>query len=170
MARVLLRLDQVLFVPARVPPHKDVVATSPEHRYRMTSLATMSNPHFAVSDVELRRDGPSYTVDTLRHVRENSPPETEHYLLMGADSARDLEKWKDSDVLLEESTVVVLDRPGVEQDLPARVRASARLLPTPRLEISSTDIRRRVRAGESIRYQVLDPVESYIRSAGLYCS
>ncbi|MEZ5065501.1 MAG: nicotinate-nucleotide adenylyltransferase [bacterium] len=169
LARCLLRLDRVLFVPARIPPHKGPVATEPEHRFRMTCLATEGNPHFAVSDLELRREGPSYTVDTLRTLRAESPEGTDTYLLMGADSARDLETWKDSDILLEEATVVVADRRG-DGEIPARVRERATLLSTPLIEISSSDIRRRVRDGRTIRYLVADSVESYIRSEGLYRS
>jgi nicotinate-nucleotide adenylyltransferase len=168
IAHYLLRLDRVLFVPARTPPHKGSTPTGPEHRIRMTRLATESNPHFAVSDVELRREGPSYTVDTLRTLRDENPG-AEHYLLMGADSARDLESWKDHEVLLEDSTVVVLGRPGVEaSQLPPGVGRRATVLSTPHLEISSSEIRRLVRDGGPIRYLVPEPVESYIRSEGLY--
>ncbi len=170
LARYLLRLDRVLFVPARIPPHKGESPTSPEHRLHMTRLATRDNPHFAVSDLELRREGPSYTVDTLRALRDESP-DAEHYLLMGADSARDLGSWKDHEVLLEGSTVVVLGRAGVEsEDLPPDVSRRATLLSTPRLEISSSQIRHLVRDGGPIRYLVTEPVESYIRSEGLYRS
>ena len=170
LARCLLRLDRVLFVPARIPPHKGAVPTLPEQRFRMTRLATEDNPCFEVSDLELRREGPSYTVDTLRTLREESPPGTEPYLLMGADSAQDLESWKDADVLLEESTIVVLDRVGSGRELPSRVRERANVLSTPCIEISSSDIRQRDREGRPIRYLVTAPVESYIRSAGLYRS
>lgn len=168
LARYLLRLDRVLFVPARIPPHKGSTPTDAEHRIRMTRLATEGNAHFAVSDIELGREGPSYTVDTLRALRELEP-DTEHYLLMGADSARDLESWKDHDVLLEDSTVVVLGRPGVEAvDLPPEVGRRTTVLSTPRFDISSSQIRGLVREGGPIRYLVTDPVESYIRSEGLY--
>ncbi len=168
IARYLLALDRVLFIPARTPPHKGSTPTEPEHRLRMTHLATDSNPHFAVSEVELRREGPSYTVDTLRELRDENPG-AEHYLLMGADSARDLESWKDHQVLLEDSTVVVLGRPGVEAtSLPPAVGRRATVLSTPHLEISSSEIRRLVRDGGTIRYLVPDNVESYIRSEGLY--
>jgi nicotinate-nucleotide adenylyltransferase len=171
IARRLLRLDEVVFVPARVPPHKGSVATSPDRRFRMADLATTDNPGFRVSDVEIRREGPSYTIDTLRALRAEGPAGTEHFLLMGADSARDLASWKDHEVLLEESTVAVLGRPGVtESDLPPGLEDRVTFLDTPLVEISSTEIRRLVRRGESIRYLVTDPVESFIRSEGLYLS
>jgi nicotinate-nucleotide adenylyltransferase len=169
IARQLLRLDRVFFVPARTPPHKGDVATSPEHRFRMTRLACADNPHFRVSDLELRREGPSYTVDTLRSLRREAPAGSEHYLLIGADSARDLETWKDHEVLLDESNVVVLARPGVNrEDLPKELGARATMLAAPVVGISSSEIRRLIRAGESIRYQVTDSVERYIRAQRLY--
>jgi nicotinate-nucleotide adenylyltransferase len=166
-----LGLDRVVFVPARVPPHKGDASAAPQHRLRMTDLAVRDNPHFEVSDVEIRRDGPSYTVETLRRLREEHPAGTEHYLLMGADSARDLESWRDHEEILRGSTVVVMGRPGVERhQLPEPVSAHATVVPTPLLEISSTEIRRRVRDGATIRYLVVEPVERYIRSQGLYAS
>ncbi|MFN8176479.1 MAG: nicotinate-nucleotide adenylyltransferase [bacterium] len=170
-AQDLLHLDRVLFVPARVPPHKAAASASAEHRYRMTSLAVEGNPHFAVSDLELRREGPSYTVETLRSVRANAPADTRHYLLLGADSARDLEQWKDHEALLGDATVVVLERQGIGRaDLPPSVGRRATFLSTPRLDISSSEIRRLVRVGGTVRYLVPAPVETYIRSEGLYRS
>jgi nicotinate-nucleotide adenylyltransferase len=170
-ARALLSLDRVVFVPARIPPHKGAEPADPAHRLRMTELACRDNPAFEVSDLELGRDGPSYTVETLRDLRDRNPGDTELYLLMGADSARDLETWKDYRVLLEEATVAVLTRAGVRtSDFPERVARLATLLPTPVIEISSSDIRRRVRDGGSIRYLVTDPVEKYVRSERLYVS
>lgn len=170
-ARGQLGLDRVVFVPARVPPHKRGASAAAEHRFRMTCLAVEDNPGFTVSDLELRREGPSYTVDTLRALRAEESGDARHYLLLGADSARDLEQWKDVDTLLEDSTVVVLGRPGVEQDdLPPRVGTRATFLSTPLLGISSTEIRRLVREGGTVRYLVPVPVEDYIRSEGLYRS
>lgn len=171
LTRGVLGLDRVVFVPARVPPHKGGACAPPEQRLEMAGLATDDNPHFEVSDVEVLREGPSYTVDTLRSLRDSHPAGAEHYLMMGADSARDLESWREHESLLRESTVVVMGRPGVErQDLPDRIARATRYLSTPLFEISSSEIRRRVRAGETIRYMVVDAVEHYIRSRGLYAS
>jgi nicotinate-nucleotide adenylyltransferase len=171
IARESLALERVVFVPARIPPHKGSVPTPAEHRFRMAELATRDNPHFEVSDLELRRDGPSYTVETLRELRELSPRPTELYLLMGADSARDLRSWKDHRTLLEEATLVVLPRRGVApEELPEEVAARATLLASPLIEISSSEIRRLVRERRSIRYRVPESVEQYIRSEGLYRS
>lgn len=170
-ARDRLRLDRVLFVPARVPPHKQAAAAHADHRYRMVCLATGDHPQFAVSDLELRREGPSYTVDTLRALQAEAPEGTRHYLLLGADSARDFGQWKEFHSLLEGTTIVVMGRPGTEQgDLPEAVALHATLLSTPLLEISSSEIRRLVREGSTVRYLVPAPVEAYIRSEGLYRS
>ncbi|MAF27537.1 MAG: nicotinate-nucleotide adenylyltransferase [Gemmatimonadota bacterium] len=166
-----LRLDQVLFVPARVPPHKGPVGTSAEHRYRMVVLAIDGNPGFSASNAELGRDGPSYTVETLRDFRRDSPSGTELFLIMGTDSILEIESWKDYDTLLEESEVVVLARQGSgTEGLPAAIRDRITLLPTPLVEISSSEIRAAVRDGRSIRYLVAESVEEYIRSQGLYIS
>ena len=171
LTRGLLGLDRVIFVPARMSPHKRGADASPGHRFRMTGIAVEDNPHFEVSDVEIRREGPSYTVDTLRSLRGTNPPEAEHYLLLGADSARDLESWREPEELLSSSKVVILGRPGTEsRELPGTVASRAAVLSTPLIGISSSEIRRRVRAGETIRYLVTEPVESYIRSQGLYAS
>jgi nicotinate-nucleotide adenylyltransferase len=171
VTRCLLRLDRVMFVPSRVPPHKGEVSTPAETRYRMVTLACESNPFFGVSDHELRRQGPSYTIETLRAFREEFPAETEHYLMIGADSARDFESWQAFEELLEESTVVVMGRPGVTaSQLPERVGARTQYLSTPLIEISSSSVRRTVREGGSIRYMVTDPVEEFIRSERLYLS
>ena len=168
-ARRLLALTRVLFIPARVPPHKSVVATSPEQRYRMVDLACDDNPHFEVSDLEIRREGPSYTVETLRALMRAATPDTKHFLLIGADSASDLESWKDYDALLDESAVVVLGRPGHEAtNLAPAALGRLTFLDTPLVQISSSEIRRLAGRGDSIRYLVTDPVERYIRSEGLY--
>jgi nicotinate-nucleotide adenylyltransferase len=135
----------------------------------MVALACAGNPRFEISDLEIRREGPSYTVDTLRELRKACPPDAELYLMMGADSARDLGSWKDHETVLEESNVVVLGRPGAERDsISPAVGRRVTFLPTPLIEVSSTDIRRRAAAGESIRYMVTDDVEKYIRSEMLY--
>ncbi len=171
VARQLLDLHRVFFVPARVPPHKGTLLTSAEHRVRMVSLACAGNPHFEVSDVEIRREGPSYTVDTLRILRAASPAGAEFFLMMGTDSAKDLGSWKDHETLLDESQVVVLSRPGAREDsIPTDIGRRLTILPTPLVQVSSTDIRRRTGAGDSIRYMVTDDVEKYIRAEMLYGS
>jgi nicotinate-nucleotide adenylyltransferase len=169
ITRQFLSLQRIFFVPARIPPHKGQVRASSEQRYRMAQLACAGNPHFEVSDVEIRREGPSYTVDTLRDFRSSVASDAEIFLIMGADSARDLGSWKDHETILEQSNVVVLERSGaVGETLPSRIAPRITVLHTPLIELSSSDIRRQVRSGGSIRYMVTDEVEKYIRAENLY--
>jgi nicotinate-nucleotide adenylyltransferase len=168
ITRQILNLHKVFFIPARIPPHKGNVRASSEQRYRMAQLACEGNPHFEVSDVEIRREGPSYTVDTLRTFR-NRNANAELYLIMGSDSAKDLGSWKDYETILEQSNVVVLGRPGaIGDNISERLGSRVTILPTPLIELSSSDVRRQVHEGRSIRYLVTDSVEKYIRSENLY--
>ena len=169
------RLDEILFIPAASPPHKDAQRITPvHHRYLMTVLATCSNPHFLVSDVEMKRPGPSYTIDTIYELRRRSPG-TEFYFIIGTDVITEIATWDRVEELLTLCHFIAASRPDAEPDR-ARLRrelgalGEARIHPvtTPELEISSTDIRRRVRSGESIRYIVPDMVEQYIYKEGLY--
>jgi len=170
-------LDQVLFVPAGVPPHKaaDAVSAS-QHRYMMTLLATLDNPRFAVHRVDLDRPGKSYTVDTLAALRKELGEGVELYFIMGADSLADLPTWHDPERLLRENRIIVANRPGWEFD---RVKASlgelyeahadrVLIVETPSIAISSSEIRARVASGRSIRYLVPSLVARYIRRHGLY--
>ena len=168
ITRQILNLHKVFFIPARIPPHKGNVRASSEQRYQMARLACEGNPYFEVSDVEIRREGPSYTVDTLRSFRIRNA-NAEIYLIMGADSAQDLGSWKDHETILEQSNVIVLGRTGVAGDaISARLSPRIKFLPTPLIELSSSDIRRQVHAGGSIRYMVTESVEKYIRAENLY--
>jgi nicotinate-nucleotide adenylyltransferase len=171
-----LALDRVLLIPAAIPPHKPV-AQEPgaEHRLQMCRLAVGDDERFQVSDVELRRAGPSYTVDTLDVLSSNAPND-ELVLILGGDIAAGLPEWHRPDRVLELATVAVAQRRGtprgkVEQAL-ATLRGSerARLFEMPRIEISSTMVRRRVGAGLPIRYFVPDQVLDYIEREGLYRS
>ena len=171
-------LDQVLFIPASSPPHKqDMDVTPPIHRYIMTVMATYSNPYFYVSTIEMERSGPSYTVDTIAALIEQFGESTELFFIMGADSAQELPTWNNVDRLLELCSVVAAARPGCADTIDDIIRYFGPLgqkrihrLAAPELEISSTDIRERVREGNSIKYIVPDSVENYILKEGLYRS
>ena len=168
ITRQILNLHRVFLIPARIPPHKGQVRASSEQRYRMAQLACEGNPYFEVSDVEIRREGPSYTVDTLRSFRSKAA-DAELYLIMGADSAKDLGSWKDHETILEQSNVIVLGRTGVAGDaISARLSPRIKFLPTPLIELSSSDVRRQVQMGGSLRYMVTESVERYIRAENLY--
>lgn len=167
-ARVDVGLDEVVFVPAGSPWQKPDV-TSPEHRYLMTVLATAANPWFSVSRMEVDRDGPTYTVDTLRDLRE-SLEDTELFFITGADAILNILTWKDADEALSLATFVAATRPGYdlaalrEHDLTGQVT----LLDVPALAISSSDVRARFRAGRPVRYLIPREVEEFARKHGLY--
>jgi nicotinate-nucleotide adenylyltransferase len=169
-----LDLDEVLLIPAGIPPHKPVDAEpGPEHRIALCRLAIEDDDRFAVSDLELRRDGLSYTVDTLRELSTQAPT-NDLFLILGADIAAGLPQWREPEQVLELATVAITKRRGTPREsvqraldeLPGGDRAE--FFEMPRIGISSTMVRRRVRAGQSIRYFVPDGVETYIFDHGLY--
>ena len=166
-------LDEVLFVPTGQPWMKDRPEVSPvEHRYLMTVIAVSSNPHFSVSRLEIDRGGPTYTVETLRALREQYGEKTELFFVTGADAILEIFQWKDSDEALELARFIAATRPGYDI---ARFEAQAptkhpnvEVMTVPALAISSTDIRRRVGEGSPIRYLVPEGVKTYIEKTGLY--
>ncbi|MCI7612747.1 MAG: nicotinate-nucleotide adenylyltransferase [Selenomonadaceae bacterium] len=168
-------LDRVVFIPAAVPPHKlgqDV--SEARHRYMMTMLAICSNPRFEASDMEMQRSGPSYSRDTLAELIREHGEDTEFYFVVGADSVASLHTWNRIEELLAMCHFVGASRPGCLPDMEDIRRRFGRLadrihcLETPELEISSTDIRQRVRQGKTIRYIVPEAVEQYIYKERLY--
>jgi nicotinate-nucleotide adenylyltransferase len=171
-----LDLDQVMLIPAGIPPHKPVDdEPGPEHRLELCRLAVGDDERFTVSDLELRRDGPSFTVDTLNLLRSQSPSD-DLYLILGGDIAAGLPKWHEPERVLELATVAIAKRRGtakaaVDEAL-AQLKGGerARFFQMPRIGISSTMVRRRVRAGQPIRYFVPDGVMHYIETHGLYRS
>jgi nicotinate-nucleotide adenylyltransferase len=169
-----LGLDRVLFVPARIPPHKPVEhEPGPEHRLQMCRLAVAGDERFAVSDIELRREGLSFTIDTLKMLSTQAPQD-ELVLIIGGDIAAGLTEWHEPEQVLELATVAIAERRGTPRDAVdgtlAQLHAGdrARFFAMPRIEVSSTMLRRRVGADEPIRYFVPDQVEDYIQRHGLY--
>lgn len=173
-ARARFELERVIFVPNGQPPHKkDYRVTDAEHRYAMCLLATASNPFFEVSREELERPGPSYTIDTLRAFRARLGADAQLYFITGADAVLEIMRWREPEAILAQAHVVAVHRPGFDlSHLAAVVGAerAARILtmPTPGLEISSTELRRRVAEGKSIRHLTTDAVVDYIHKMGLY--
>lgn len=164
-----LGLDEVIFVPAGRPWQKDV-HSSAEQRLAMTIIATRSHPAFSVSRIEIDRSGPTYTIDTLRELRRTLGWEVELFFIAGADVQARLHTWRDAGNLADYTHFVFCSRPGYvlrEAGLPADRVILIQVL---QHDISSTLIRRRVRAGESIRHLVPDPVADYIEEHGLYRS
>ena len=180
-AREALGLDRVIFIPAKLPPHKRAASLAGgADRLAMVRLAVAGNPAFAVSDIELRRPGVSYSVDTVRALREKLGAGTAIYFLIGMDTVAELATWREIARLARLCKFVPLSRPGhsspdaaaLERALgkvPARA-VLKRALDMPLIGISSSEIRRRVAEGRTIRYRVPDAVAAYIRRKRLYGS
>lgn len=173
-----LDLGRLVLVPSARPPHKTGERLAPgEDRLAMCRLAVGDDPHLEVSDVELRAEGPSYTVNTLRHFRAERP-QAELLLLVGADMLRDFHLWHRVADIVRLARVVTMPRPGVEVGPLADLRQSlgddvaerllSDMLHTPLVDVSSTEIRRRVACGEAIEDLVGPAVARYIREHGLY--
>lgn len=164
-----LELDRLVFVPAATQPFKvGLVTADARHRLEMVRRMVAGDARFAVDAVEIERDGLSYTVDTLdQYARE--APEAERFLLVGADVPAAFGAWKSPQRILELATVVVMRR-GAEDEraIADAARWGFRLLPSRRIDVSSTEVRARAREGKSIRAFVPDAVASYIETAGLY--
>ncbi len=166
-------LDEVVFVPTGAPWQKSSREVSPaEHRYLMTVIATAANPRFRVSRVDIDRDGPTYTIDTLRDLAAEMP-DADLYFITGADALGNIFTWRDVGELFELARFVGCTRPGYDMD-PAMVadipsdRVS--IVEIPALAISSTDCRERTERGEPIWYLVPDGVVQYVGKHRLYLS
>ncbi len=177
-AREYLQLDQVRFLPAATAPHKQHQrATDAKQRWEMVQLAVGGNPFFYADDRELRRGGTSYTVDTLREIK-GELPQAELFFLMGADSLEELHTWREPKRICEMAFVAVVARGGRELPnmqllkpyLPEEqhLQLEQHCVPMPQMEISSSDIRERIEAGKTVRYQLHPAVEAYINARGLY--
>jgi nicotinate-nucleotide adenylyltransferase len=165
-----LGLDVVLFVPACTPPHKPGTEPAPaEHRLAMVQLAAAGHEAFRVSDIEIRRGGVSYTIDTVMQLRPSFADTTEFWLLMGQDSYVDVSGWKDPAEIAAECFFGVACRPGYPHRAdPPVPGARAEFVDITAVDISSTDIRKRLKQGRGIRYLVPPKVEDYIRKTGVY--
>ena len=162
-ARDVLALDRVLFIPARQPPHKSAKGLLPGPvRYEMVQLAIRDHPAFVASDIELQRKDVSYSLETVQ-ILSKQLPTAKLFLVIGEDMLS--VKWKGWDELKALCTVVVAHRPG---SVKARREAGLKWLPMPQVEVASSDIRARLKAGRSIRYLVPAAVERHIRQHTLY--
>jgi nicotinate-nucleotide adenylyltransferase len=182
-----LGLDRILLVPAAQPPHKPLTELAPAaDRYRMTVLAVRGHPRFEVSDVEVTRSGPSYTVDTLTALQ----PRGRLYLVIGSETFLDLLNWKDPGRVVTLARLVVIPRNGMgfDPEAPAAVKvlreltlpgfvpagadapdgAAPLLLHAASLPISGSDLRRRAREGRSLAFRMPDAVAAYLRDHQLY--
>jgi nicotinate-nucleotide adenylyltransferase len=169
-----LGLDRVVLMPVSVPPHKEA-AEDPgaEHRLEMCRLATAKDERLAVSRLEVDRPGASYTADTLRAIHESAPGDDLTFIV-GGDMAHSLPTWREPEAVLELATLAVAERSGSRRaDIEERLAGLAggdrtTYFAMPRIDISSSDVRRRVRDGRPIRYLLPDEVVRYIGAEGLY--
>lgn len=161
-------LDEVVFVPTGEPYQKRDVSAA-EHRYLMTVIATASNPDFTVSRLEIDREGPTYTIDTLRELRATRP-DTDLFFISGADAVAQILDWKDAQELFSLAHFVAVSRPGHPLTVTGLPEQHVSLLEVPALAISSTDCRSRVGRGFPVWYLVPDGVVQYISKYHLYRS
>lgn len=169
------RLDRVLLIPSNVPPHRSAAVAPAADRLEMSRLAATGHLRLGISDIELRRPGPSYTVDTLRQLKTERSRD-QLYLVLGWDAARDIRKWRSPEELMQLARLVIVTRPGYSRpsaaDLagagidPARVVICDARTP----DVDSTDVRRLIEEGGSLRGVVDPAVELYVRQRGLYRS
>lgn len=175
--RQKLNCEKVIFIPSGNPPHKKGrILTDSIHRYTMTVLAVNSNPYFEVSNIEINRNGYSYTLDTIKELSEYYGKEIELLFITGADALLEIETWYKVEELLKLCSFVAVTRPGYDkskleqklQFLQSKYNGELFVVDVPGLNISSTDIRERVVTGSSIRYLVPEAVEQYIFKSRLY--
>lgn len=159
-----LGLHRLLWIPSAVHPLKPV-RTPPALRLEMVRAAIGDDPRFAADDLELRRAGPSYTVDTLRALRAREP-DAELFFVTGADNLAELPRWREPDEIARLATLAVVSRAG--DTVPANPEYPAVPVAVTRVDVSSTEVRRRVAAGESIRYLVPEAVRAVIARERLY--
>ncbi|MCJ7508197.1 MAG: nicotinate-nucleotide adenylyltransferase [candidate division Zixibacteria bacterium] len=166
-----LKLDRVLFIPSAVPPHKDISeVSSAKHRFEMTKRATKGNKLFSVSDIELKRKGPSYTVDTIRELKKIYP-QSELFFLTGSDILEEILKWKDPQEIYRQIKIVIGLRPGFDKIDPANQFVhKSQIIEITSLNISSTLIREKIKKGKSIKYLVPPEVLNHIKDNKLYCN
>ncbi len=177
MVRDSFGLDKVLFVPSGMPPHKNLSSVAcAKHRFDMVKKAVEGNPYFKESRIEIDREGYTYTVDTLKNLREIYGNNASLYYIIGADVLNDLLTWKDYEEVLKICEFIAVLRPGNDMQafekqieyLKQTYCAKIHFINTPLIEISSTEIRDRAKEGRSIKYLVPDAVEEYIKLNSLY--
>ena len=162
------KLDKILFVPARIPPHKqeDLSLTPAFHRARMVALAISGAPRWELSNIELARPGISYTVETLRALREIYPEPHQLFFIVGADSLADLKKWKEPEEILRLSEWIVAPRPAYP--LPEKLPPRMHWLKMAPLSLSASELREKIQRGEDVSQWVPPKVTDYLRRTGLY--
>lgn len=176
-ARYRFKLESVVFIPAGEPAHKhrkNIVDAF--HRLEMTRLAVQSNPFFSLSDIEVKRCGPTYTVDTLEHLHQETGETTEFFFITGADAIIEILTWKDVNRVFELCQFIAVTRPGYSLDkmqevlsqLEPRFHSKIHIHETSGIMVSSTEIRQSIARSEPVRYLLPEKVEQYILAHDLY--
>ncbi len=168
-------LEQVIFVPTHISPHKFHDVISAYHRYAMTAAAVEDNPHFTISDVEIKRDGYSYTIDTIRYFQEQMGPDVEFYFIAGTDTIELLPSWHYIDELLQLCHFIGAMRPDAKEMVDSvleffgeKAIGRIHLLQVPEMKLSATYLRERLRAGKTVRYMLPKCVVDYITNNNIY--
>lgn len=161
--RLALELEEVWFIPTYTPPHKDESETDATDRIKMTELAIESNPYFKLNSIEIERSGKSYTIDTMNELLKLHP-DCEFYFLIGADMVEYLPNWHRIDELLKLIEFVGVKRPGYHLKTPYDILT----VDVPTIDLSSTELRGRLKENRSVNYIVPEPVYAYIKGEGLY--
>lgn len=166
MALEKCRLKKVIFVPCHIPPHKNPrqVASS-RHRFNMVSLAISGNPLFEISDFEIKKPGPSYTIDTLRYLKRIYNKEARLFFIIGGDTLPQLKNWRYIEDILRIATFIVVNRPGQFKKTKGIAYLSVTM---PGIDISSSYVRRCIAQGKTIKYFVFENVANYIKKYKLY--
>ena len=153
-------LDVIIFIPSAHPPHKNhELMFTRRQRYEMLEEAIKGNPGFTISDIEMKREGLSYTVDTLREIKKDLPADSELYFIVGRDNLYEIEMWKNPQEIIDECTILVADRVcGNHKDTPEWLKSKTKIITAPLIEISSSEIRQRIRDKKNIRHMVPDAV------------
>ena len=168
MAQETMRLEKIIFVPSNWPPHKKGYHIAPARdRYHMVRLAIRGNPNLKISDFEIKKEGKSYTIDTLWHFRRIFPKDTKLFFIIGGDTLPQLKNWKYIDDILKIATFIVVNRPGQFKKSKG-IKIKYYSVSMPGIDISSSYVRRRIAEGKTTKYFVQDNVLAYIKKHRLY--
>lgn len=174
MASEAFDLNRVIFVPAKEPPHKETDVIDAKYRLEMVRAAVLDNPNFLVSDVEMQREGKSYTIDTLRYFHDLYGPSTEFFFIAGTDTIQNLPNWKYIEELLDMCQFIGAIRPGATNDIGESIEwfgqrgSRIHILEVPEMKLSATELRHRLRHGLSTRYMLPRTVYQYIKEHKIY--
>ncbi len=174
MALEAFNLNRVIFVPAKEPPHKEADVIEAKYRLEMVHAAVLDNPNFLVSDVEMKREGKSYTIDTVRYFYNTYGPTTEFFFIAGTDTIQNLPTWKYIEELLDMCEFIGAIRPGATEDIGESIEwfgqrgSRIHILEVPEIKLSATDLRYRLRQGLSTRYMLPRSVYQYIKRHKIY--